>query len=167
MKKTIILGGGTFAYIRNHLALCAPAFGNTARKIHSLLGADNNVRLILTKMADPSSLLVTNQDVEKEVDSLLEDKEVGAIILNVAFADFSGHIGNVESGKHADRLKTSAGEHWVRLVPQAKIISKIKEKRPDIFLVGFKTTTGKEVQQQFDIGLEMLKKSKCNLVLAN
>ena len=168
MKKIIVLGGGTFSYVRNHLAICAPAFGDTARTIHSILGGlANNAHLVLTKMADTTSNLVTNEDVEKYIDTLLEDQEVGTIILNVAFADFSGQIGNTESGKHAERLKTSAGEHWVRLVPQAKVISKIKEKRPDIFLVGFKTTTNKEVQEQFDIGTEMLKKSKCNLVLAN
>lgn len=34
MKKIIILGGGTFMPIRNHLSLCAPAFGRTAQQIH-------------------------------------------------------------------------------------------------------------------------------------
>lgn len=34
MKKIIILGGGTFSPIRNHLSLCAPAFGTTAKYLY-------------------------------------------------------------------------------------------------------------------------------------
>lgn len=30
MKKVCIIGGGTISYVRTHLALCAPAFGQTA-----------------------------------------------------------------------------------------------------------------------------------------
>lgn len=33
-------------------------------------------------------------------------------------------------------------------------------------MVGFKTTTEKEVQEQFEIGLNMLKKTNCDLVLS-
>ena len=47
------------------------------------------------------------------------------------------------------------------------MIKKIRLKRPDIFLVGFKTTTNKTSEEQFLIGLKMMKSVKCNLVLAN
>lgn len=168
MKKIIILGGGTFSYVRNHLALCAPAFGTTARNLHSALGGyANNAHLVLTKMADNSSMLITNEDVEQYIDTLLEDKEVGIIILNIAFSFFSGQIGDIKSDKHAESIKTSKGECWMRLLPENKIIVKIKEKRPDIFLVGFKTTTNKDVTEQFVIGSNMLKKTNCDLVVVN
>lgn len=32
-KKCITIGGGTFNHVRNHLALAAPAFSETARKL--------------------------------------------------------------------------------------------------------------------------------------
>ena len=34
-KKIVILGGGTNTYISNHLALSAPAYGTTAKKVRS------------------------------------------------------------------------------------------------------------------------------------
>jgi len=40
MKKIIIYGGGTFSPIRNHLSLCATAFGTTARKLAEMFSSD-------------------------------------------------------------------------------------------------------------------------------
>lgn len=165
MKRTIILGGGTFEPIRNHLSLSAPAFGTTAVKLNELL---EDSELVLTKMADRNSKLVTNSDVEKYIDKLIEDQNVGTIVLNVAFCDFkSTPIDGIECGLHADRLKTMDGNLTIELTPTDKIISKIRIKRPDIFLIGFKTTTNKTSEDQFLIALKMMKSTKCNLVLAN
>lgn len=165
MKRVIILGGGTFEPIRNHLALSAPAFGSTAKKIHELIPGSE---LVLTKMADSKSDLKSNSDVEKYIDELLDDKNVGTIVLNIAFCDFKSEpIDGIENGFHAERLKTSEGNVSLNLTPTDKVISKIRLKRPDIFLVGFKTTTGKTSEEQFLIALQMMKKTKCNLVLAN
>lgn len=160
-----VLGGGTFEPIRNHLALSAPAFGSTAKQIHKLIPGSE---LVLTKMADVSSDLKSNSDVEKYIDNLLDDNSVGTIVLNVAFCDFKSEpIDGIESGFHADRLKTAEGKFSLDLVPTDKVIAKIRQKRPDIFLVGFKTTTNKTSEEQFLIALQMMKKTKCNLVLAN
>lgn len=159
--KTIIIGGGTINPIRNHLSLCAPAFGNTARKIHEMVEGSE---LVLTQMADSNNeWLRSNKDLESYIDRLLEDDEVKAIFMTSAVCDFE-----VEGGDfYGERLKTSEGGMALELKPSDKIISKIRVKRPDIFLVGFKTTTGKSVEDQFLIGLEMMKRTKCNLVLAN
>lgn len=165
MKRVVILGGGTFEPVRNHFSLSAPAFGNTAIKLNELI---ENSELVLTKMADRSSKLITNKDVENYIDSLVEDENVGTIVLNVAFCDFkSKPINGVECGLHSDRLKTAEGDFVLELTPTDKIISKIRIKRPDIFLVGFKTTTNRNSEDQFLTALKMMKSSKCNLVLAN
>lgn len=165
MKRVIVLGGGTFEPIRNHLSLSAPAFGNTAKRIHDLIP---NSELVLTKMADSNSNLKSNLDVEKYIDTLLEDENVGTIVLNVAFCDFkSVAMDGIENGFHAERLKTAEGNISLELMPTDKVISKIRLKRPDIFLIGFKTTTNKTSDEQFLIALQMMKKTKCNLVLAN
>ncbi len=165
MKRTIIIGGGTFQPIRNHLSLSAPAFGKTARFINSIY---EHSELYLTKMADSNSNLVTNEDVEKFIDELLLDNNVGTIVLNVAFCDYKSlPIDGIEPGLHAERLKTVEGNIDITLTPTSKIISKIRKQRPDIFLVGFKTTTNKTPDEQFSIGLKMMKSVKCNLVLAN
>ena len=171
--KRVTIGGGTFQPIRNHLALCAPAFGSTAKKLHYMfktkeLPGDDSV-LYLTKMADSTSThLQTNEDVFELIKTLCDDKEVKTIVLNVAFCDFRAlPIDNIESGFHAERLKTAEGNITIELEPTEKVISYIRKVRPDIFLVGFKTTTNKTSQEQFEIALKMMKSTKCNIVLAN
>lgn len=177
MKHIYIFGGGTFNYVRNHLAIASPAFGSTARQLAPMFEAElkeknltneYDIKLVLTKMADHTSSLVSNDDVEKKVKELIKDPDTKAIIFNIALEDFQGQIGDVPSGKYADRLKTS--ESLVvnmKLTPTAKIISLIREVRKDIFLVGFKTTAGFDSDDQYNRGLELLKKNSVNLVLAN
>lgn len=178
VREAIILGGGTFEPIRNHLALSAPAFGTTAKRLHELIPGSN---LVLTKMVNPDSNLKSNEDVERYIDLLLKDMNVGTIILNVAFCDYRPEaivtrkatlfgeqpILNYDFGFHSERLKTSEGNIELILSPADKVITKIRKERPDIFLVGFKTTTNKTSEEQFSIALKMMKSVKCNLVLAN
>jgi uncharacterized protein YegP (UPF0339 family) len=176
MKNIYIIGGGTFNHVRNHMALAAPAFGATARELEvkfnnelNLQGLEKEykINLVLTKMADYKSNLVTNSDIESYVQGLIQNETTKAIIFNVALADFEGSIGDEESGKYAERLKTSNGDITMKLTPSSKIIGQIRKERKDIFVVGFKTTTGYESNAQYIRGLELLKNNSVNLVLAN
>lgn len=177
-----IIGGGTVSHVRNHLALCAPAYGTTARRLESILlkrGYENVC--YLTKMAFPSqSNLETNEDISKLVDQLIANKKTHIIFFNPALVDFNGSIAtgtaagyewhdnaHTKSGKYETRLKTSEGEQRMLLTPTAKILSKIRKERKDIFLVAFKTTCGSSEDDQFLTGLHLLKTNSCNLVLAN
>jgi len=170
MKKIVVIGGGTFSPVRNHLSLCAPAFGTTARVMSKYLTSmsDSNKYEVIThytKMAFKKSKLVTNEDVELLIDNLILDENVKTIVLNVAFCDYN--VIDDEAGFHGERLKTSDGDITLTLTPSKKIIDKIRLTRPDIFLIGFKTTTNASDEDQFLTGLKMMKRSKCNLVLAN
>jgi len=134
LKNYVIIGGGTVSHVRNHLALCAPAYGTTARKLHHLFrdkldvtGAEAQQReygywpssnefdaqLYLTKMAgkDPLAIneveLETNEDVSKLVDKLIADPNTKAIIFNPALVDYNGNI--TEEG--------SVGYHWANDIP--------------------------------------------------
>ena len=161
MKKIIILGGGTIQPIANHLSLAATAYGTIAKNLHVLL---SDSELILTKMADPASNIVTNKDVEDVIDDILENPNVKCVVLSVAFCDYEYENGDF----HADRIISSDNDSLTLTFKASnKVIDKIRRKRPDIFLIGFKTTTNKTVEEQFLIGLKMMKRSKCNLVLAN
>ena len=203
-----IIGGGTFSHVRNHLALAAPAFGGTARYLeHAIINAmvaagigeqaERMIELHLTKMADSTSNLVTNQDVADLVDRLVADPETRVIIMNAALCDYDAYVGQKPtepnllmnlalsdydaharvvltpglgappSGAHAERLKTSDGEQSLVLLPANKIISRIRKDRKDIFLVAFKTTTGATSDEQYAAGLHLLKANSANLVLAN
>ena len=120
--STIIIGGGTFQPIRNHLSLCAPAFGKTARFMNTLIKDSIS---IITKMGDPNSNLVTNEDVEKFINTILLDSEIKCIVLNVAFCDFKSlPINNIASGFHSERLSTSEGNIHIEITPTEKIIGK-------------------------------------------
>ena len=170
-KQIHIYGGGTFSYVRTHLALAMPAFGETAKKIKILCEErfDNmDINLHLTKMADSSSNLVTNEDVEAHVLALKEDFDTKIVFFNVAMTDFSGHVYNekVVSGKYADRL-LSKNNYVLGLLPKKKVLKQIRDNRKDIFLVAFKTTSGATEQEQYLAGLNLMKKNSCNLVLAN
>lgn len=205
MKNMHIIGGGTFSHVRNHLALAAPAFGTTARVLNDLirrksLELDGSIRglvsgsstaifnsaigmfvhLHLTKMADPSSTLVTNQDVSDLLDKLIADPSTRVIILNAALCDYDGSVLEKtygvddreyetlsKSGSREQRLKTSDGMQQLVLSPTEKLIGKIRRERKDIFVVGFKTTTGASSDEQYATALNMLKRDSLNLVLAN
>ena len=88
MKRTIILGGGTFQPIRNHLSLSAPAFGTTAKILQTLIP---DSELVLTKMADNNSKLLSNEDVSAYIDDIINDEPVGTLILNVAFCYYKAN----------------------------------------------------------------------------
>lgn len=175
-RRIVVIGGGTIAPVRNHLALCAPAYGSTARQLAKLLQVElqsqqledsHHVELVLTKMADSSSKLETNEDVAAYVDTLIADTSVRAVVFNVALADYSGQVGAVPSGKHAQRLQTSEGPQAMTLTPAEKLLGRFRKERKDIFLVGFKTTTDYNSSAQYRRALELLKKNSVNLVLAN
>jgi len=165
-----IFGGGTISHIRNHLAICAPAYGATANKLFNLFwDYGMSVELHLTKMADKKSKLETNEDIANKIDELLGHRSTKAIVMNAALCDYDGFVLSdgvqTKSGKYAERLKTNLGRQNVLFVPATKVIGGIKAKRPDVFVVGFKTTAG---ATEFD---QVVAASKlfgcCDIVVAN
>lgn len=126
------------------------------------------------------SNLETNEDIAALLDRLVADDKPKIIFLPAALCDFdvAGIEGRLESlgtggkffdasvGKQYPRL-TSDRDLSVTLKPSEKIIQRVRKTRKDIFLVGFKTTTGATPQDQFDAGLRLVKQASCNLVLAN
>lgn len=178
MRKLIyVLGGGTFSHVRCHLATSTPAFGETARtltrRLTDQLSAFNledkyEVRLSLTKMADPiNSDLVTNEDVDTNLNDLLDDFNTKVIIFNIALCDYDGQIGNIPSDKYADRLQSRNAPFTMTLSPKEKLIARVKQERPDIILVGFKTTSGDSANIQEQKGLRQIEETGADIVFVN
>lgn len=189
MKKTIIIGGGTTSYIDSHLALCAPAYGTTARQLSALCFEHSRkleVITHLTRMAGGDKSLDTIEDLAKLLNGIKADPETKIVFMNAAVCDFQGILGerhissglftydDTPSSKDAPRLSTHDLEHkdrssWPHLLlkPYGKLLGHIRRGRKDIFLVGFKQTSGATVQEQYIAGLNLLKGASCNLVLAN
>lgn len=175
MKKIHVLGGGTFAPVANHLALCAPAFGTTARQIVHELGGEGmsehghgyEVVETLTRMADPTSRLVTNEDVARHIDELVADPDTRCIVLNMALCDYEAVVDGTPGDFHGTRFRTADGPRKLDITPAAKLIGGIRKTRKDIFVVGFKTTTGATSDEQYATALKALKRDSINLMVAN
>ncbi len=183
MKKAYIISGGTFVSVAPHFSLAAPAFGAVGHAIAALLpsafDAANqryDTRLILTRMALGGTErsraeealfrdagikdLTTNNDLEKLIDHLITLRDTSMIVLAAAVCDF------VPESVSEIRLSSSE-PRTLGLVPDEKIVQKIRRLRKDIFLVGFKTTTDATADEQYLAGLKLMKTASCNLVLAN
>lgn len=181
-KKILIFGGGTISHVRSHCAISAPAYGQTARDLMLLcceLIPNLDPHMILTRMADSTSHIETNADVEEEVKKAVADPATKIVFFSAAMCDFNGSIStndferDIYSGKYGDRLNSSCEqtcEQTMELIPAKKVINLFRKDfsgRKDIFLVGFKTTCGLSEQEQYIAGLNLCKKASCNLVLCN
>lgn len=170
-KKIIIIGGGTVSYIASHLALSAPAYGTTARQLFKLCKDQVkhlDISMYLTKMAGGKSM-ETNEDVKRLVDYIVDRNDTKIVFFNPALVDFDGKFDGryIHGDKYGTRLDSSRFKYSLNLYPSKKIIKGIREKRKDIFLVGFKQTCGATEDEQYIRGLALCKQSSCNLVLAN
>jgi len=175
-SRIVIVGGGTFSHVRNHLALAAPAFGTTARKLfNEAVQYSGEVCLKLTRMADPTSPIVTTEDLRTLAQELVEDPNTKIVFWTPAVVDFDGVVRDcvpagmqIPPGPKAKRLQSKGGPREMVLTPTPKILSLFRQGAcKNIFLVAFKTTTGATPDEQYRAGLSLLKNSSSNLVLAN
>lgn len=177
--KVHILGGGTVFHVRPHFSLTATAYGATAKELHRLFLSHEQYAftyatyLTLSKMADPeNSTIETNDDAEAFIDTLLEDPKTKVIINNMALSDYQGFVldeaGNAtQSGKEQPRMQSRNGEFLCKLIPAKKVIEKVKQVRPDIILVGFKTTAGDTEDVQIEKSKRQIKECGSDYVFAN
>lgn len=175
MSKVVIYGGGTVSHVRLHLALCAPAYGKTARLLYSLWqeAVQNRGRnapqavLRLTRMADNLSRIESTEDLANTLTEDLRDPEVRAVFFNAAVCDYKGTIGRGGGGRFRDRLHSRDGVQTMRLTPAEKLITRIKGNRPDIVLVGWKTTGGATQGQQVADARRQIAETRADFVFAN
>ncbi len=125
--------------------------------------------------------LETYTHMKTLIDHLTNLEDTKGIILPAAICDYEPRIiktiddskrvlkSIVESnpGKKASRLETSKGNISLEIKPTEKLVHKIRRRRKDIFLVSFKTLTGKSVEDNYKVGLRSLKDNKSNLVFVN
>lgn len=168
-NKTVhIIGGGTVSYLAQHLATCAPAYGSTARKLYDICSDQfekMDVHLYLTKMAcEGKSNLETNDDIERLIGKLIDDDKTKIIFLNASLVDF-GLFWDHRFGERYSARENK--EITVTLSALPKIVTKIRKRRKDIFLVAFRQTCGMTEDEMYISGLDLCKTASCNLVLAN
>jgi hypothetical protein len=124
--------------------------------------------------------LETVWDVGNLLDEINADLDSKIVFMPVAMCDFEAIVGlnNVSFAPLAnpdgprltthtlDRMQPETWPH-LRLKPMPKLINDIRRGRKDIFVVGFKHTANVTAEEQYIAGLNLLKESSCNLVLAN
>jgi hypothetical protein len=173
-KKIHIFSGGTVFHVANHLALSAPAYGETGKKLVDLCKKQFNGMSVInhpTKMAGGD--LETNEDVQKRVAELVGATDTKVIFFNCALVDWDmsaitvGDDCSNKFGKYTKRLESSGKRPILYLKPAEKIVNHIRKDRKDIFLVAFKTTCGASKQEMYEKGLNLCKKASANLVLVN
>lgn len=129
--------------------------------------------------------LLHNDDIEILVRYLTSLSTTRCIVLTSAVCDFAPKHLRIENtqdntilhestefGKDVPRLDTGLfGNSDIRMsleaTPTEKIIRQIRRERKDIFVVGFKATTGKTKRECYIQGIDLLKSCSANLVLAN
>ena len=107
-KQIAIFGGGTISWVASHVALVAPAYGETARRLEHICRVECpefDRKLYLTKMAGGPSM-ETNDDVAAAVDQIIRDDVTKIIFFSTAMIDFHGELegSHFDRGKYGNRL---------------------------------------------------------------
>ncbi len=137
---------------------------DVARLIDEVVLPDMDIKVLFMPVALCDFDAVSIESFKDDVDlGIVHAKAyTGRHLPRLKSADYMPHV---DSGPDGDGLSTPTLR--ISLTPAEKIIQRIRKTRKDIFLVGFKTTTGATPDEQFELGLKLLKSSSCNLVLAN
>lgn len=129
-------------------------------------------------------------ELKNEVEKLLNNEKIDYFIHSMAVSDYMvSYISNatllaktIKESNNPDLVeviknnkniisgtKISSYEDnlIIMLRPTPKIISLIKDISPNIFLVGFKLLDNSTDEELIEIATKLLKKNKCNLVVAN
>lgn len=186
MKRVLILGGGLLHHITNHVAISAPAYGTTACTLRDLaeekFNPESSVELHFSRMANAEIFsFETVAQYEEFLDNAIADLNVKVIFTTVAVPDFEPialqispairheHDGLIEAPFDKVTRLHSADVHRASIVmkPADKLIRKIRQKRKDITLVAFKTTSGATPREMYLAGLKLVKEASVNLVLVN
>jgi len=110
--------------------------------------------------------IVTVKDLMETMHTLIDSFGIDSVVHLAAVSDFT--FKNTKGIK----LSSSSKEDFIEFLGKTirttpKIIKKIKKWNPDITLVGFKFTVGKNMREICDIACDSLKKNGADLVVAN
>ena len=113
-------------------------------------------------------------DVKDKLEKILTTQKVDIVIHSMAVADY--YVDGMEfpdgrfySASELKDGKMSSDEEEMKVVLKKapKLISLIKQWQPFVYLVGFKLLTDVTEERLFQVGFDLLRKNRCNLVVAN
>ncbi|AIF69003.1 phosphopantothenoylcysteine decarboxylase [Palaeococcus pacificus DY20341] len=165
-KRVLITAGATREYldpIRFITNKSSGKMGVALAEEAELRGAE--VTLIKTKGSVPSFVenqieVETVEEMLQAIESELKSKEYDIVILAAAVSDFTP--------KEKAQKKIKSGKELIlELVPTPKIIQRVKEIAPDVFLVGFKAEYGVGEEELIAQARRQIEKAKSDVVIAN
>jgi phosphopantothenate--cysteine ligase len=180
MKKILITSGGTREYIDDVRVLTNISSG----KLGAMIAADASlmedtlvyyvhaVGCVMPETLQCNSGRIlhfpvkTAQDTLEAMKKLIIEEEIDVVIHSMAVSDFTfKRDGSI-------KLKSNDPKAFIEfmgktITPNPKIISQIKEWRPETILVGFKFEVGIDHQALIDLAKASIDKNGCDLVVAN
>ncbi|NJE47644.1 bifunctional phosphopantothenoylcysteine decarboxylase/phosphopantothenate--cysteine ligase CoaBC [Thermococcus sp. GR7] len=165
-KRVLVTAGATREYIdpiRYITNASSGKMGVAMAEEADFRGAE--VTLIRTKGSVPSFVenqieVETVEEMLQAIENELKSKKYDIVVLTAAVSDFRV--------KNRAGVKIKSGKELVlELEPTPKIIDRVKELQPDVFLVGFKAETGLGEEELISAARKQMERAKSDLVVAN
>ncbi|ANF23483.1 bifunctional phosphopantothenoylcysteine decarboxylase/phosphopantothenate--cysteine ligase CoaBC [Thermococcus piezophilus] len=165
-KRVLVTAGATREYIdpiRYITNSSSGKMGVAMAEEADLRGAE--VTLIRTKGSVPSFVenqieVETVEEMLEAIENELKAKKYDFVVLAAAVSDF--RIKN-----KADVKIKSEKPVTLELEPTPKLIDRVKELQPDVFLVGFKAETGLSEEELVSAARKQIERVKSDVVVAN
>ncbi|USS40711.1 bifunctional phosphopantothenoylcysteine decarboxylase/phosphopantothenate--cysteine ligase CoaBC [Thermococcus aggregans] len=165
-KRVLVTAGATREYIdpiRFITNRSSGKMGVALAEEADFRGAE--VTLIRTKGSVPSFVenqieVETVEEMLQAIENELKSKKYDIVVLAAAVSDFTP--------KEKAEKKIKSGQTLIlELVPTPKIIQRVKEIQPDVFLVGFKAEYGVSEEELIEQARKQIEKAKSDVVIAN
>ena len=118
-------------------------------------------------------------DLQRELSRLLTEERIDAVIHAMAVSDYivkevttldrirGIQASETEAALSGNKISSDIDDLVIHMKRSPKVISSIKALSPQTALVGFKLLSGVPHQELIDAGYHLLKKNRCDFVLAN
>jgi phosphopantothenoylcysteine decarboxylase/phosphopantothenate--cysteine ligase len=165
-KRILVTAGATREYIdpiRYITNASSGKMGVAIAEEAELRGAE--VTLIRTKgsvlsLVENQIEVETVEEMFEAIENELRSKKYDAVVLAAAVSDFRV--------KNRADVKIKSGKSLtLELEPTPKIIDRVKELQPDVFLVGFKAETGLSEEELVEAARKQIERAGSDLVVAN
>ncbi|UCG90763.1 MAG: bifunctional phosphopantothenoylcysteine decarboxylase/phosphopantothenate--cysteine ligase CoaBC [Candidatus Heimdallarchaeota archaeon] len=168
-KRFLITGGATREYLDDVRFLSNPSTGLSALLVaNALMNHGAEILLILgeghtldiERIPVPVKIVRSTKDMYDDVQKELSNFEYHGLIAVAAVSDYRPHY---QTGK----IPSKQQDLTLDLVPTVKIVEKIRENFPNLYLIAYKAEVSITEEELLKRGKEFQEKHKLDMVCAN
>lgn len=168
-KRFLITGGATREYLDDVRFLSNPSTGLSAFQVaQALINHGAEILLILgeghtldvDRISFPVKIVRSTKDMYDEIQKELSNSDYHGLIAVAAVSDYRPHY---QMGK----IPSKQTDLKLELVPTVKILEKIRESFPNLYLVAYKAEVGITEDELLKRGREFQEKHRLDMVCAN